>query len=341
MIDFVLLNRKENYFIDWKDVFQNDNPIYLEIGIGNGEFIIWLAKNNENANYIGIDVSKEIFRKAVGRVRKSGLKNIRLMRVEGTEFLCKYLSAESLNGVYINFPDPWFKKDHKERRLINEFSLYLISDRLKIGGFFIMVTDNEDYAHDVLNLFKKFDNFQPLWDSGIRNSYPEYYKTKYARKWLALGLPIFYLGFQKKASKEIPEWLKEYYPLLKITREDLHMPLLEIETPKEIYIGEILESLPKGVVLKEDLLLIKFVDFYYNNNSILIDVVNVEGFYRQRFFVSIAFKDKNRVNISVHESDDPDPVFALHKTLLIIGRLIKDRIPGSKVLQNTTKIKEL
>lgn len=340
-MDFVLLNQKENYFINWKDVFQNDNPIYLEIGIGNGEFIVWLARNNKNSNFIGIDVSKEIFRKAVIRVKKSGLENVRLMRIEGAEFLCKYLRSESLSGVYINFPDPWFKKGHKERRLINEPFIYLISDRLKVDGFFIMVTDSEDYANDVLNLFKKFDNFQSLWNNGVRSNYPEYYKTKYARKWLALGLPIFYLGFQKKASVNIPEWLKDYYPLLKITKEDLYMPLLEIESPREIHVKEVLESLPKGIVLKENSFLIKFIDFFYNNDCILVDVVNVEGFYRQRFFVSISFKDKNRLNISIHESDDPDPIFTLHKTLMIIGKLIKDRIPNSKILQNTTKIKEL
>ncbi|MGB9767496.1 MAG: tRNA (guanosine(46)-N7)-methyltransferase TrmB [Dictyoglomus sp.] len=343
MDEFVILNQKSNYFLDWKEVFENENPIFLEIGMGNGEFIVHMAKENLNANFIGIDVSKEIFRKAVSRVKRSGLKNIRLMRIEGSEFLCKFVKSETLSGVYINFPDPWHKKSHKERRLVNEPFIYLVSDRLKNEGIFIFVSDNEEYTKSVWGLLKKFDNFSPLWDHGLRRDFPEYYKTKYARKWLALGLPIYYIGFKKTGNIEIPEYVKEYYPLLNLSKEDLYMPLVEFKIKKEKsseFIKDILSILPKGLIYRDKNALIKVLDFYYNEESIIADIVCVEGSFRQRFFLDISLK-KEVLKISIHDSDDPDPTFGIHKTLAIFASILKEKFTGLELLQNTTRIKEV
>ncbi|ACI18807.1 tRNA (guanosine(46)-N7)-methyltransferase TrmB [Dictyoglomus thermophilum] len=344
MDDLIISNNKANYFLDLRDIFQNENPIFLEIGMGNGEFIVHMAKENPNANFIGIDVSKEIFRKALSRVKKSGLKNIRIMRIEGSEFLCKFVRSKTLSGVYINFPDPWSKKSRKERRLVNEPFIYLISDRLKEGGVFIFVSDDEDYAMTVWELLKKFTNFSPMWDDGLRTDFPEYYKTKYARKWLSLGLTIYYIGFRKERDVDLPEHVKKYYPLLNLSKEDLFMPLIEFKIKKTLnneFIKEVLSILPRDVIYRDENTLIKILDVYHNERSILVDVLCVEGYYQQRFFVDINDIKKDILKIAIHDSDDPDPTLGVHRALAILASILKENFPELELVQNTTKVKNL
>ncbi|MCD6490416.1 MAG: tRNA (guanosine(46)-N7)-methyltransferase TrmB [Thermodesulfobacterium sp.] len=112
---------------DWERIFKRKAPLFLEIGIGNGEFIVWVAKKNPESNFIGVEVSKKYLKKAANRVVNEGLKNVKLMHIEGSKFISKFLERETLSGVYINFPDPWFKKKHKKRRLISQPFVWLIS----------------------------------------------------------------------------------------------------------------------------------------------------------------------------------------------------------------------
>jgi tRNA (guanine-N7-)-methyltransferase len=335
MKTFLLKEKDLGFFPDWEDIFGRKAPIYLEIGMGNGEFSIWLAQNNPHTNVIGIDVSKEIIRKAERKVNKANLENLRIVRIEGAKALCKLFNPQSLMAVFMNFPDPWTKKSHKERRIINDAFCYLLGDRLEIEGYFIMATDSLDYANYTVEIFEKVEVFKSLWEKNIINDFPGYYKTKYARKWISMGLPIYYIGYKKMKTIEIPSWVKDFYPLLKLEKEEIIMPYIIVEIKEDPKIEEVLKILPKGIYERNNKI-VNYLSFYSKENEILIDTVVVEGSLRQRFFISLYLND-HKLKISIHEATDPDPTYGVHESIAIIFSYLYKRFNELKILQNTCK----
>ncbi|WP_084222203.1 tRNA (guanosine(46)-N7)-methyltransferase TrmB [Thermodesulfobacterium hydrogeniphilum] len=341
MRDFFKTVLKENELgikPDWDKIFGRKGPLYLEIGIGNGEFIVWLAQNKPEANFIGVEVSREYFRKAVNRAINAKLANLRLICIEGAKALSKLFDSETLAGLYLNFPDPWAKKSQKERRLVNPAFIWLLGDRLVLEGFFIMVTDYEPYAKEVLEHFLKCPVFEPLWDTPLKMNLTEYYHTKYARKWLSMGLSLFYIGFKKVKRVELPEWISKFYPLIKLKKEE-PLPLNILKLGKSVTLKEFLKFFSKDVIWKKGEELIKILDIYFKEDGILLDTLVVEGLLKQRFFISINPYDKDGVIISIHDSDHPDPTDGVHKALVLITLKIQEKFPQAKLIQSNCKIK--
>jgi len=327
--------------IDWGRFFGREAPLFLEIGIGNGEFIVWLAKKNPESNFIGVEVSKKYFKKAVNRVIREGLQNVKLMHIEGAKFMAKFLKRESLSGIYINFPDPWVKKKHQKRRLISLPFIWLVADRLTLGGFFLMVTDCQEYANEVVELFSECPAFSPLWDTPIKKELPEYYLTKYARKWLACGLPIFYIGFKKCKRVEIPEWVYKIFPLIKVSEEEKTLPEMIVEIEEGIDFFELAKKFPKGILYKGENEVIKVLDTYSKEDGMLIDTLVVEGTLRQRFFIAVNTYHKKGLIISLHDSEKPDITDGVHKAVAMVILEIKKFFEKFRIVKTTCKKKIL
>jgi len=323
---------------DWGKIFKRKAPLFLEIGIGNGEFIVWIAKKNPESNFIGVEVSKKYLRKAANRVVNEGLKNVRLMYIEGSKFISKFLERETLSGIYINFPDPWLKKKHKKRRLISQPFVWLIADRLTLEGFFLMVTDCEDYAKEVAELFSECPAFLPLWDSPVKINLTDYYLTKYARKWLSQGLPLFYIGFKKHKRVEIPEWVYKFYPLAKFSEEEA-LPENILEVNEKVDFFELAKKLLRGIVWKREEEVIKILDIYYKEDGILIDTLVVKGFLKQRFFITIKPYQGKKIIIAIHDSDKPDITEEVHKAIIIVTLEIQKVFKNSRLVKSTCKRK--
>jgi tRNA (guanine-N7-)-methyltransferase len=325
---------------NWGNIFERNAPLFLEIGIGNGEFIVWIAKKNPQSNFIGVEVSKKYLKKAANRVAKEGLKNVKLMHIEASKFISKFLERETLSGIYINFPDPWLKKKHKKRRLISKPFVWLIADRLILDGFFLMVTDCEDYAYEVVELFSYCQAFSPLWDTPIKNELPDYYLTKYGRKWLFSGLPIFYIGFKKKSRVDIPEWVYNFYPLARLSKEE---KLLEniLEINEKIDFFELAKNLSRGIIWKKENEVIKVLDIYSKEDGILIDTLVTKGILRQRFFVAVKPYHQKGLIISIHDSEKPDITDEIHRAITLITLEIQKFFKDSRILKSTCKKKIL
>ncbi|RLG12528.1 tRNA (guanosine(46)-N7)-methyltransferase TrmB [Candidatus Pacearchaeota archaeon] len=321
----------------WEKIFGREAPLYLEIGIGNGEFIVWLAKNHPEANFIGVEVAKEFFRKALNRVVSANLSNVRLICMEGSKALCKLFFSQSLSGLYLNFPDPWAKKKQKKRRLINQAFVWLLADRLILNGFFIMVTDYKEYAEEVVNFFLNCPSFCPLWDSVIKNSLPHYYHTKYARKWLSAGLPLFYIGFKKIKHISIPEWVYTLYPLAKLKGGET-LPESVIKINNKLNFFEIAKKFPTGVIWKNNHEICKIVEIYFNENNIILDLIVIEGFLKQRFFVSI-HPHSDGLIIKIHDSDNPDATDGVHKALAFLTLYLQKILKSGILLRTNCKSK--
>ena len=321
-------------FPAWCKIFGKTCELFLEIGIGNGEFVEWLGKNHPEKCFLGVEVNRLYFKKAVNRIKKADLNNVKLLHAEGSKVLCKLFAPSTLSGLYLNFPDPWVKKKQKKRRLVNEFFPWLLQSRLKVGGFFLMVTDYQPYAEEVIEFFSKCKAFVPLWDSRpIKNEFPNYYHTKYARKWLSQGLPLFYVGFKKVKHLEIPEEVLNYYPILRLEGDEA-LPAVVIKVPQKVSLSEI--TFPEGVVWRDKNLVVKILEVFKGKNSILLDILVSEGSLLQRFFVVIATHPDGLI-VKVHDSELPDPTKGVHTAISILAAEVLKSFPQAKVVQNQCK----
>lgn len=184
-------------------LFGNDNPLVLEIGCGIGDFVVQVAARHPERNFIAIDIFNQGCRQTCARIETSGLKNILMMRIEARYLMHQYLGKDSLQALYINCPDPWPKKSHRKRRLLNPEFLNLALFCLRDGGELNFSTDFADYgesAGDLLNADERFDNITPAPYTHDLGNYPI---SKYMRRFLDLGQPIYLCRYRKKSGLDI------------------------------------------------------------------------------------------------------------------------------------------
>ncbi len=132
--------------INFKKLFSNDNDTIIEIGFGNGFATAEIADKNRNINYIGIEVYKPGVGNLLRYIGEKKLNNVRIINHDAVEVLDSMIAFSSIAGFHIFFPDPWHKKKHNKRRLINPEFTEKLANRLSPGGYIYAVTDWEDYG---------------------------------------------------------------------------------------------------------------------------------------------------------------------------------------------------
>lgn len=131
----------ENVKVDLKSLFNNDNPIHIEIGMGKGRFIINMAKENPNINFIGLEKYSSVILQATKKLENEDLPNLKLINVDA-ENLLNLFDCKSIDLIYLNFSDPWPKKRQAKRRLTHENFLKIYDKLLKTNGEIYFKTDN-------------------------------------------------------------------------------------------------------------------------------------------------------------------------------------------------------
>lgn len=184
----------------WPDVFGNDNPLALEIGCGIGDFIARTAAENPDLNFIAIDYYNKGCDKTCRRLEKHGLSNVRVLRIEAREFIEQQIPERSLAALYINCPDPWPKKRHRKRRLVNTVFMAFMAKYLREGGDFFFATDFEDYGEDVAAFMTTQSGYvNMLAPDTFRHDLDGYHRSKYMLKFIAEGKNIYYVHYQRSA----------------------------------------------------------------------------------------------------------------------------------------------
>lgn len=185
--------------LDLNAIFGRSAPRCLEIGFGIGEVIGALAQANPDVDYLGI----EVHRPGVGRLllqcAQANLSNLRIVCHDAVEVLQTGIAPESLQEALIFFPDPWHKKRHHKRRLIDADFLELVAGRLRGGGILRMATDWQPYAEQMLLLSNACEALQSLSpDATYVERYAMRSSTRFERRGERLGHGVWDLGFQKK-----------------------------------------------------------------------------------------------------------------------------------------------
>ncbi len=140
--DFVIKNETE-YRGTWKNVFGNDHPVHIEIGMGKGQFITTLAQQNPDINYIGIEKYSSVLVRALEKQEELRLPNLYFIRMEA-EYVADVFAKGEVARIYLNFSDPWPKDRHAKRRLTSKEFFTRYDQILKPDGVVIFKTDNRE-----------------------------------------------------------------------------------------------------------------------------------------------------------------------------------------------------
>jgi tRNA (guanine-N7-)-methyltransferase len=181
--------------LDLDRVFGRAAPRVLEIGFGNGDTLVELASSFPNRDFIGVEVHPPGIGHCLLAVESLGLANLRVVAHDAVEVLAHMIPPASLDEVLVYFPDPWPKKRHHKRRIVQPEFASLVASRLRPGGRFRLATDWEPYAAwmlEVLNASPDFTNAAP--DGGCVER-PERGATRFERRGRRLGHRVYDLDF--------------------------------------------------------------------------------------------------------------------------------------------------
>lgn len=183
---------------DLHALFGRDAPCVMEIGFGNGDALLHAASTDSARNYLGIEVHAPGVGRALTGIERAQLHNVRVCRHDAVEILRNEIVSGSLDEVHIYFPDPWHKKRHHKRRLVNAETCALIADRLRIGGLLHLATDWQPYAEhmwDVLDAEPALRN-----RAGLRGSEPRpdwRPQTRFESRGIGLGHGVSDLIYER------------------------------------------------------------------------------------------------------------------------------------------------
>lgn len=175
--------------------FPQKSITHLEVGFGNGEYLLNFALQKEQEYFFGIEYSKKYFDKAFRKVYKHNVKNIKLLFGEAYTLIYLLIPDNFFDYIHINFPDPWPKKRHMERRLLSLSFINELKRILKNGGKIFFASDVEDYFLNSVYCFEK-SGFLINYFSSLPYS-ERLAKTKYEKEFIRLGKKIFYSVLKK------------------------------------------------------------------------------------------------------------------------------------------------
>lgn len=176
----------------WHELFNNNNPIHLEIGMGKGDFIKELAINNPNINYIGFEKYESVIIQAVEKVKELNLSNLKLICADATNIL-DIFDKDEINKIYLNFSDPWPKSRHEKRRLTSPNFLSKYVEICQKPCEIEFKTDNQGlFEYSIMSLNNQKWQFLEL-SFDLHKVKENIVMTEYEKKFHALGHPIYYV----------------------------------------------------------------------------------------------------------------------------------------------------
>lgn len=310
---------------DWPSMFGREAPLVLEIGFGSGLFLVDLAQKLPDANILGLEISIPSLRNAGRKVARLGLTNVRLMQADARSALQALCEPGTVAGAYINYPDPWPKKDHAGRRLINGEFLSLLASRLRPGSFLDIATDHDEYAGQIAASLED----SPYFHSRTRSTYEHHdegrVRTKYEQVALSEGRRPRYFKWRRNELL-----VTERFPIPK----ELPMPHVVFRLPATIEeIGR--KFRPHDVEIGTTR--IRFVEVYQSlrDGKLLIETYINEGPILQRIGLEMRSRASGELVISLAEMGFPRPTQGVHHAIGNLVAWLREEYPAL-VIVNTT-----
>ena len=197
--DYLIDISKVNVPLNLGEIFSNDKKVSLEIGFGEGEFLTDMAHKHPSQNFLGLEIKRYRFLKAIRNAMNFNLDNIKFIHIDAGLALRQIFRYRSFDNIYINFPDPWPKSRHNKHRIFNQELLHYIYNVLSPNGNIYIASDHEDY---IVNIMETIKNTAGLRLSSVLKRTPDSALTKgmltrFEKEFIDEGKNIYYLNYIK------------------------------------------------------------------------------------------------------------------------------------------------
>lgn len=183
--------------LDFVALFGNDNPVIMEIGFGMGDSLITMAQTMPENNYLGIEVHQPGVGRLLNNAHLVELTNLKVFADDAIEVMAQCIPDHSLAGVQLFFPDPWHKKKHNKRRIVQAKFAQDIRQKLVTGGIFHMATDWQPYAEHMLEVMEVAPGFRNQAGPGEYSPQPDFRPvTKFQKRGEGKGHGVWDLIYQ-------------------------------------------------------------------------------------------------------------------------------------------------
>lgn len=196
--DYIVVDYK-NYKGSWNNVFENNNPIHIEIGMGKGNFIIKMAEKYPDINFIGIEMYDSVLVRAVQKLaeKEEKLSNLRLIKMDAAEI--EEVFDKEISCIYLNFSDPWPKKRHTKRRLTSKEFLQKYDSIFKEEKVIFQKTDNNELFEFSMESLKEYGYTLKNVTRDLHSENIDNVQTEYEEKFSSSGVKINRLEAYKKS----------------------------------------------------------------------------------------------------------------------------------------------
>ena len=184
--------------LNLEDCFEGRGPVVIEVGFGSGEAIISNALNFPDHNFLGIEVFRSGVGQVLNQIEQAQLNNLKVLCHDALEVLESHIDAEAVDGIQVLFPDPWPKKRHHKRRMVNTKFLSLIAQKIKPGGYLFIATDEAGYTEHINEVLGSQSYFGTCPESeALDGPYFKRPSTRFERRGIRLGNAITEWRLQK------------------------------------------------------------------------------------------------------------------------------------------------
>lgn len=190
----------QGFPVDPARVFERVAPLVVEVGFGNATFLAGLADEHPDWNLVGVEIAAASLSRGVGMIRRNRLAHARVLCADARVLFAEMLPEESVHRVYVNFPDPWPKDRHLDRRLLQAGFFRMLSTRLEGGGELWFTTDHAGYYEFAMAEARQTG----LYEIRPGPPPPATLQTKYARRWQSEGIRINHVVFGMRSRDDQP-----------------------------------------------------------------------------------------------------------------------------------------
>lgn len=312
--------------VNWTALFGADRPLVLEIGFGYGHFLEHLWRSYPDHNIIGVEINNDCMDRAERAIARKGMHNVRVIYSRAETALHHLFAPETIEQVYINFPDPWFKARHAGRRLMQRDTLDALVSRLRPQGELYLATDILAYAEMSHALLAETPGLVNQLPTPWANAMPGRIVTKYERKAQEAGRACHYFAY-RRSTQPAP-----FVPII----QEFTMPHVVLRSPQpfdaaltafqssEQQIGEVH---------------IRFMYLYRGDQTLLFEVYIDEPTIEQRIGILLVAhrEDPDLYTLKLSTLGSPRPTEGVHRAVALLGQWLLSLNPAAVVIQNKVR----
>ncbi|MCB9461797.1 MAG: tRNA (guanosine(46)-N7)-methyltransferase TrmB [Anaerolineaceae bacterium] len=312
---------------DWAELFGRDQPLILEIGFGNGDYLMHLGRTHPDHNVIGIEIANKSMEKAERKMASRGLQNVRAIHGRGETVLHHLFEPASIEQIHVNYPDPWFKSRHAGRRLIQRDTLDAIVSRLAPQGLFYLATDIIDYAEMAHELLLDTPGLTNQLDRPWADAMPGRIVTKYEEKGYQEGRPGHFFLYQRN-DHPAPD-----VPVMK----ELEMPHVVLSSP--LSPEEMLDQFEKMTHHAKGDIHIAYLDAFmdHRRRALLFEIKMQEPTIDQHFCLTLTPRDDGDYTLIFASIGNPRPTLGMHFATSYLGDWLANLHPDAEVVSRKVR----